>query len=333
MLLTIAIPTYNRAESLRITLQGFMAEIERCRLREIEIVVSDNCSTDNTQVVCTSLADTYPNVIFKYFRNSSNLGFDGNVNALFNYAEGKYVWTFSDDDQIEHEVLTHVSHLLKQRDVLFAFANYQVEVDGQIIPSRFGTGANQWLKSDQLLKHIRFSNSLISSCIFSRTIWLKAKPERFIGTQWIHFFIAREILNQGEALIIGRTLFTMKQSGLQKSRSEKRIENSDEIEFYMLAHLKFVEFASQLNSHTFDAETIEMADALGKTEDIRQIVNFKLTTPKYSMRQLVNTWKKMAEFRKYNTRFWIIATPLIFTPSWTIKILRLTHRLIKSCLQ
>ena len=44
MLLTLAIPTYNRAESLRATLFNFAEQIERLALTDIELIVSDNLS-------------------------------------------------------------------------------------------------------------------------------------------------------------------------------------------------------------------------------------------------------------------------------------------------
>lgn len=330
MLLTIAIPTYNRAQSLRATLLSFIVQIEQEGLRDVEIVVSDNCSTDDTPGVCASFASEYPGVSVRYFRNGSNLGFDGNVNTLFCHASGKYVWTFSDDDRPAPNAILHVVDRLRQRDVRFAFANYQVNVDGQLLPSRFGADADRWLAARDVLKTIRFSNSLISSCVFLRDAWLTAGAQKFVGTLWIHFFVAREILQTGEGLIIGQPLFTMMQSGLEKSRAEKRREDSEGVEFYMMAHLKFVEFAYELHHYDFDRETITLAHTLSKREHIYQVVNFKLTAPKYSVAQIAETWRLMARFGKSEPQFWLVVTPLLAAPGWTFKLARAAYRTLKS---
>lgn len=333
MLLTLAIPTYNRAESLRGTLLNFLQQIEQQELHDIEIIVSDNCSTDITGSVCASVASIHPSVPVRYFRNSSNLGFDGNVDAIYRRASGKYVWTFSDDDSPASNAVATVLKLLRQHDVRFAYVNYQVSVDGHLLPSRFGTGPDRCLKARDILKTIRFSNSLVSSCIFLREAWIAADAQKLVGTLWIHFFIAREILQTGDGLVIGRPLFTMMQSGLEKSRAEKLQVNSDEVEFYMLAHLKFVEFAKALHHYDFDHETVVLAHNLGKREDIHQVVNFKLTAPKYSVAQLSNTWKQMARFRKSETQFWLVVTPLLIAPCWAFKLARVVYRISKSWLR
>ncbi len=331
MLLTLAIPTYNRAESLRATLISFAGQIEQQALRNVEIVVSDNCSTDATPEVYTSVAAAHPSVHIRYFRNATNLGFDGNVEALFGHAEGRYVWTFSDDDRPSPDALSRVVNLLRQREVRFAFVNYQVSVDGSILPSRFGVGRDRWLAARDLLKTIHFSNSLISACVFYRQAWLDAGPQKFLGTQWIHFFMAREILQSGEGLIVGHPLFTMMQSGLYKSRAEKCREGNNQIEFYMQAHLKFVEYASELPQYNFDQETAKLGHALGRKEDIHQVINFKLTTHQYSVRQIIATWLLMAKYRWNDLRFWCLITPMLATPSWSIKLARAVYQPIKKC--
>jgi glycosyltransferase involved in cell wall biosynthesis len=334
MLLTLAIPTYNRSESLHKTLQNFIGQIELYDLqKDVEVVVSDNCSTDNTSEICEHLSASHQSLCLRYFRNLSNIGFDGNVDLVFYHALGKYVWIFSDDDIPAVDALPYIMKLLRKRDVDFGFINYQVSVDGHLLPSRFGKAPDFWLEARDVLKTIHFSNSLISSCIFNRQVWLTAEAKRFLGTLWIHFYVAREILQNGEGLIIGRPLITMVQSGLEESRREKRVDTYYEgVDFYMRAHLKFVEFAYELHHFNYDKETIAQAQALSRREDIYQIINFKLTTPKYSLKQLEDIWCEMMRFRKGELHFFLFVTPLIFVPGWMFKVARLLQRTLKQWL-
>lgn len=85
-LLSICIPTYNRAQYLQKSLEsivnqnGFNAE-------DVEIVISDNCSTDNTEKVCRNFVSKYSNIF--YFRNDVNIR-DENFPTVIAKANGVY---------------------------------------------------------------------------------------------------------------------------------------------------------------------------------------------------------------------------------------------------
>ena len=65
-LLSICIPTYNRAEILRRTLAKITSDKDFDE--DIEIVISDNASTDNTQKVCQEFCASYKNIhYFTYY--------------------------------------------------------------------------------------------------------------------------------------------------------------------------------------------------------------------------------------------------------------------------
>jgi len=94
-ILTIAIPTYNRSELLNLCLTQVLPQIRQCPA-EVELLVSDNCSTDDTEkVVEAHLAGGAP---LRYIRNESNIGPDRNFVQCFNLASGKFVLLLSDDD-------------------------------------------------------------------------------------------------------------------------------------------------------------------------------------------------------------------------------------------
>lgn len=330
MLLALGIPTYNRAETLHITLTRLAQQIQQSGLQDVEIIVSDNCSTDHTPAVCSEVAARFPEVSLRYFRNSDNIGFDRNVDVLFNHAAATYVWTLSDDDHLSETAVADVRSLLEKRDVNFAFVNYDVSVDGKIMGSRYGTGPTQWIDGRDLLKTIRFSNSLISSSIFKRQAWRVSQPDKHFGSLWIHFFVAREVLMRGTGLIIGEKMVRMMQSGLHKSRAEKRHESSDQIEFYMQAHLKFVEYAHELLRYNYDRETFKLAQSIGEREDIHQVINFKLTARGYEFPQLLKIWRRLHHYRFTTLRFWCVTTPLLLAPNGIVKSLRAVFRIVRS---
>src|SRR6202035_840737 len=95
-LLTIAIPTYNRAWCLRELLPIIADELKN--QPRVELIISDNASPDETPSVIQDFMAPGPRV--RSIRHPQNIGPDANFLQCFEQARGKYVWIFSDDDLI-----------------------------------------------------------------------------------------------------------------------------------------------------------------------------------------------------------------------------------------
>jgi abequosyltransferase len=94
-LLSIAIPTFNRSEWLKICLTQLLPQVEKYAF-EVEVVIYDNASPDNTKEI-VSLFNRYKDFL-TYHRNSENIGSDRNIAQCFNRAKGNYVLILGDDD-------------------------------------------------------------------------------------------------------------------------------------------------------------------------------------------------------------------------------------------
>lgn len=83
-------------------------------LDKIEILISDNCSTDDTQtIVEEAISQGFK---CRYIRNETNLGMDGNFVSCFRKATGKYVWLLGDDDVINIESLVKIVVFLDSKE-------------------------------------------------------------------------------------------------------------------------------------------------------------------------------------------------------------------------
>ena len=88
-ILSIAIPTYNRVQLLRQTVELLLPQ-----LREgVELIVCDNASSDGTADYLKTLQPT-----LRHFRHPQNLGPDANFLSGITESKGKYVWLLCDDD-------------------------------------------------------------------------------------------------------------------------------------------------------------------------------------------------------------------------------------------
>lgn len=113
-ILSITIPTYNRKEILAGNLIPLLEQIEKKELqREIEVVISDNCSTDGTEEFINDTIKKF-NVQVIYNRNNENLGAIKNVLKLISLAKGKYWMLYGDDDPVACESLPELVNCLKK---------------------------------------------------------------------------------------------------------------------------------------------------------------------------------------------------------------------------
>ncbi|MDD1416039.1 glycosyltransferase family 2 protein [Dolichospermum sp. ST_con] len=123
-LLTIAIPTYNRAELLNKQLTWLSQAIKGFE-SECEILVSDNCSTDHTQSIISKWQSILSNITFKSNKNPENIGVMRNIIYCLGAATTKYVWTIGDDDPIQERAVAYVINKIQQNeDLSLLFLNF-----------------------------------------------------------------------------------------------------------------------------------------------------------------------------------------------------------------
>lgn len=118
--LTIAIPAYNRKNFIKRLLDSVVSEV--INSKEIEIFVSDNASIDGTQQM---MSEDYPNIT--YYKNSKNLGADGNFLECYRKAKGEYVWLVGSDDIIAEGAIDRILAFIKNnegKDIPLIFLNH-----------------------------------------------------------------------------------------------------------------------------------------------------------------------------------------------------------------
>jgi glycosyltransferase involved in cell wall biosynthesis len=95
-LVTIAIPTYNRADSY---LGCALESATNQTYGNVEVIVSDNCSTDSTEEVVRGFSAP----CLRYFKHAENIGANGNFNFCVEQAKGDYFLLLPDDDLIDED--------------------------------------------------------------------------------------------------------------------------------------------------------------------------------------------------------------------------------------
>lgn len=92
---SVIIPTYNRSKFLKLSILSAL----RQKGVSLEVIVSDDCSTDDTKELVESLRDKR----IKYSKNNKRLGTAMNFQKCFFRSSGSYIFTLGDDDLILDE--------------------------------------------------------------------------------------------------------------------------------------------------------------------------------------------------------------------------------------
>ncbi|MEI6378638.1 MAG: glycosyltransferase family 2 protein [Candidatus Falkowbacteria bacterium] len=95
--ISVCIPTWNRSKYLKECLDSIVCQFsDESVYNKVEIVISDNASNDDTEVVVNKYQAKFNNIY--YSKNDINIGFSRNVEKVIDCAHGKYVWLLGDDD-------------------------------------------------------------------------------------------------------------------------------------------------------------------------------------------------------------------------------------------
>ncbi len=108
--LSICIPTFTRARYLEFCLEH-LAQVATLPI-QVEIVVSDNASTDETKAVVQRAAKN--GLPVRYFRQSSNVGAEANMVSALRAARGEFCVYVGDDDQLRLEQLVMIVELFRK---------------------------------------------------------------------------------------------------------------------------------------------------------------------------------------------------------------------------
>jgi len=129
--LTIAIPTVNRAKLLGRAIDSALAQTSA----EIEIVVSDNGSTDETAEVIARYAGRG----LRTFRHPSTINAARHGQFLMEQAHGEFFLGLSDDDFLEPEFAAEVLSLFDRRpDLSFVYTGCAVHYEDCQVPAQVG---------------------------------------------------------------------------------------------------------------------------------------------------------------------------------------------------
>ena len=192
MLLTLALPVHNDVEAARQTLPNLIQCVMNSK-HPVELIISDNCSNDGVYEVATSLCAGMSSA--KVLRQSSNLGFAGNLVAIAQESLSTYVWYVGAGEILVLEEFNRVLDVLMAEEFDWGTV-YGVIAPRGITPELNQTFGSQRVStlttSDSDQNDLEVVNHLISLNIFRREIIVSHGLNGFAGLgaskdYWPHF--------------------------------------------------------------------------------------------------------------------------------------------------
>lgn len=122
-LVSIIMPSYNTGRYIKETIQSVLDQT----YKSWELIIVDDCSTDNTEEVVVSIKDER----IKYFRNEKNSGAAVSRNRALREAKGRWIAFLDSDDLWMSEKLEKQISFMEKNGYSFSYTNYEeIDVDG-----------------------------------------------------------------------------------------------------------------------------------------------------------------------------------------------------------
>jgi glycosyltransferase involved in cell wall biosynthesis len=179
-LLSISIPTFNRAKYLQESLGQIQSELRNVSSGLVEIYVSDNASTDQTTEVVTAAQENGLSV--RYVRNTENLGSDANIAQCFNDALGKYVLILGDDDLFVDGALAELfAHLISSEYGLVCLRAFGFDKDFRAEMPILTRQISEFMDAGDYLAKVGHLITLISACVINKSLLEGVDARQFCG--------------------------------------------------------------------------------------------------------------------------------------------------------
>lgn len=204
--LSICIPTWNRAKYLDKSLNSIFSQIGEISEGNLELFVSDNASDDNTSDVINKYIEL--GLPITYNRNTENIGAARNFLNCINWASGKYILLLGDDDILKPRAINMILDALRGDDYgMLHIRKY----------NNLKKGVLEYNNTEEYLKSISFWITFMSGSVFRKDIVSKIDSDKYINTHLLQVpYFVTSAFSKRNNLLINDTLL---EEGLDSSEN------------------------------------------------------------------------------------------------------------------
>ena len=183
--LSICIATLNRAAFIGETLDSIVSQLRS----DVEIVIVDGASVDNTEDVVGQYLVQYPNI--RYYRELANSGVDGDYDKAVGYATGEYCWLLPDDDVLAPGAIACVLAAAGvERDLIVVNSEiWNADLTRNLHTRMLNFSEDRAYRpgeEEQAFTDLATCLSYIGSVVIRRSVWLSRERRSYDGTVFGH---------------------------------------------------------------------------------------------------------------------------------------------------
>jgi abequosyltransferase len=215
-LLTIAIPTYNRANYLDLCLRCIAEELDSLsekRRHLVKVYVSNNASTDHTDQIMSKYQSIKADEV-EYVRNQENIGADLNIVQCYTSAKTPYVWVLGDDDVILPGGLNLVLSVLENTKIDILYVNGYSYSENYLDEPRRGRGRSGVKNCTGALDFVRQTHvmlTFITASIVRSGVDIESVNEATSGTKLLQMGWLLQLVRDGKRFaVIENRIFAAK---------------------------------------------------------------------------------------------------------------------------
>jgi len=204
---SIGMPVYNGEKFIRQAIESILSQT----YQNLELIISDNASTDKTGEICRSYAAQDSRI--RYTRNSKNLGAAKNFNKVFKLSTGMYFKWAAADNMIEPDYIEKCVNVLKSdTDAVMVYTQYKM-ID--VIHDRsWHSNLCFHLKSEDVFH--RFNQAMSLAIGQNEIIWGLIRTDALLKTRLIDKYVGSDscllldLVLKGKIIDIQEWLLTLR---------------------------------------------------------------------------------------------------------------------------
>ena len=207
--LSFCVPTYNRAEYIGETLESIISQ----STDEVEIIILDGGSTDNTEQVVSIYKNKFDRL--KYFRQNFKGGVDRDLNKAIEKASGEYCWLMPDDDILKPSAIETILKEIKNNYSLIVVNGEMRNTDlSEVLEEK-----RLLFDNDKIYKPTDLSSLLIETVhhltftgafVIKRSCWKNREKEEYYGSLFIEIGVVFQKELPSNTLVIAEPLIIIR---------------------------------------------------------------------------------------------------------------------------
>lgn len=307
------------------TLTAFFEQAEQSM--DVELLVMENASTDNTLQICEELRQSFPGL--RIVSNPTTLPFDMNVANAVREAKGEYVWIMADDDVPEPGALSLVYGALQSYRPATLLTNFrkvgpnleELQEDPQIYRAEaenFGSTISVFEVAEEALRGASFDIfGLLSAIVVRRSDYVQLSQDLHLGLPegFDFLYLIPRIMQRGSTVFIDEKLVLFRQ---YKKRWETSKDYSQSMNIFFVI---IPTILTRLAKAGYSRETISSM----QRHHLANLTQQLITAAESGMHYRGEFFQKLVKTNYANPVFWL-QVPIFLLPRTSLKKLGFLYK-------